>query len=345
MLEYGCEVWGPVLSVADKNPLSQLHRDFLRNVMRCPVAMPSIVVYLEAGQERLESRWDKLALGFVTKCARDHSRILWKCFSRTIRTSTNNWARAVTGLANSLRSASSPVLSNLQVCALVGPHRHSLIDNRENTRAKDEVRALPSLNGYYRTRSWDDISREYAWAATQRGNKSHRFMEPYLDDWNHRALCAAKMRFRAGCDTLAYRSARLYNDPVVDGFCRSCQERVPETAKHFFFHCQGYAGNRVSLQNKVATILEEYQSHQHLLFTAQDFSEASEDVKLQFLLGRRSGIFSLDRSMDRATKIYIRDAFKIRRCALASASLSDEDSDSCCNSDTTLLDSAAVSDY
>ena len=57
----------------------------------------------------------------------------------------------------------------------------------------------PSLAAFAQIRSWTDISKKHAWSNSLKGKKSHRFLEPYVNDKDRKGVV---LKFRAKTNTL-----------------------------------------------------------------------------------------------------------------------------------------------
>ena len=77
LLEFGCEVWAPVITDRQKASLNLVQMEFLKSLLSTPVGMSNVFIRLETGQERLEARWKKLVLGFIQRATRSQERLLW----------------------------------------------------------------------------------------------------------------------------------------------------------------------------------------------------------------------------------------------------------------------------
>ncbi len=196
------------------------------------------------------------------------------------------------------------------------------IDTLENDLARDEVGVLNSLGLYGTLRCWTPISEDYAWARTHKNRQSHRYLEHYLDDWGWKSETLMKLRFRTGCDRLNWRISRLNNTPVADSHCLSCAgEDAPETVSHYVMHCSAYAVQRREMFDKVGRTLERYDDLENVTVKSQDFMRGSINRKLRILLGERTGMLKVNRSIDRYFKKFLKATVKIRNAATLGADI------------------------
>ncbi len=317
LLEFGCEIWAPILSDAHRVSLNQVHKDFLRACCNAPARAPIPVLYLELGQVPLQGRWDKLTLGFAKRACKNRRRILWEVFSRAMETNTRQWPVYVNALLRSCYRGPLPIPDQLYTRMAIYDARGERIDARDEFQLRAQAHALPSLENYCRIRHWGRITKEYAWALTHVTRHGHRFLEPYLDDWDHGKECRAKMRFRSGCQEIAWQLSKVRRGALDASRCYSCHLNAPESANHFLFLCPAYDAPRATLYRTVRLCMQAAQdTNPQLEFTVQDFFEARHQVRLQFLMGRRSGCLALDKSLDRAAKRFLKEALVIRDAML-----------------------------
>ena len=125
------------------------------------------------------------------------------------------------------------------------------------------------------------------------------------------------MRFRAGCDFLNWRSSRIFKEGLHHAFCPACWPDEPETPLHFFMQCEDYRDERSRLLSDVKRALRRLDPE-----LAKDgissvsFGNLDDEFKLHWILGKRTGSRCVDRSIDRACKIFIRDGFRRRDAAV-----------------------------
>ncbi len=322
LLEFGCEVWGPVITNAQRNSLEGVQTSFLQSLLETPHGISSQFLRLEMGIEPLQSRWDKLVSGFIKRATLNPDRLLWISMEMIMEVRVgiqpDRWAVDVRRMVDSVYEGERPI-HNAEYCNpdfLKGIAKR--IDAKFAETAEDNALALPSLNRYANhIRCWEDTKSEYAWAQMHVGRAGHRFLEPYLDDWNHKALCKLKMRFRAGCDFLNWRASRIFNEGLHNGFCPACWPDAPETPLHFFLQCEDYHAERLRLLSDVERALGRLDP---VLarngINPVSFGNLDDEFKLHWILGKRTGSRSVDRSIDRACKIFIRDGFRRRDAAV-----------------------------
>ena len=136
--------------------------------------------------------------------------------------------------------------------------------------------------------------------------------EHYFDDWEWRDECLMKMRFRSKCDNLNFRLSMLQATPVQFSHCPCCRTAAPETIDHFLLHCPAYAVERSKMYNRTMAALHKFDDDDSTKIKSHDFNAGPLGSKLLILLGKRSGLLAVDRSIDRACKKFLRAASKTR---------------------------------
>ena len=200
LLEYGCEVWAPVITERQSADLHLVQMNFLKSLFHTPVGMSNVFIRLEAGQERMETRWRKLVLGFIQRATRCRERLLWSVMEMVMdQPGGDRWPLGVRRITTALYFDAPPIPNHFWADQLMLSERHKRIDEQEQVEVFAEAEGLRSLALYREVRDWEKTSREYAWAQNHVDRASHRYQEHFYDDWDHWDRCLAKMRLRGGC--------------------------------------------------------------------------------------------------------------------------------------------------
>ena len=181
------------------------------------------------------------------------------------------------------------------------------VEDRDEVFFYAQAERLPSLTRYHQLRSWNDVSKEYAWATTHIGRKSHRHCQLHLDDWHDPAATRLKILARTGGLHWAEKRARWAGMEIHEGFCSACDRKEPENLSHAFFDCPQSLQARNSMLRRVRNAL----SRLPLGVAGPPlvaFEFMSREEKLLLYLGKRNESKRVDAIVDSAVKRFLKVA-------------------------------------
>ena len=206
LLEYGCQVWGPLISETIKKKLETMQCKFLRAILACPGAS-QIFVRSECNLELLETRIDKLALLYWAK----------------IKT-LDPKRRIVDVLTKRMEAVKLGRAKRSWCCRI----RKLLNKYNINENVKD-------LNKQIR----DTLKTKEVWTMPF-GDDPKSKEKLYLNDRSNVEGTIIKTRLRAGSLLLMDRVAKLMDWPSWMGDCPVCNNGNEENNEHFLLGCEAY---------------------------------------------------------------------------------------------------------
>jgi hypothetical protein len=168
-----------------------------------------------------------------------------------------------------------------------------------------EVALLPSLSRYVKVKSWKRMDDDRAEFKGEIGQLGALVVERYLDEVRDRLGGRLKLLCRAGCLPVMARVAWELGVNREQGQCLMCRQGE-EDIEHVLLTCQAYSQHREKLFTSVGRSYSRGNSGANIL-------EAGADRLIQVLLGASAGCKLTEDEVDRATKRFLRKAWKARR--------------------------------
>jgi hypothetical protein len=319
ILEYASELWAQELTMQQEDKLEKIPISFIKKTFNLPRSTPTVVIRLENGLERMRSRWDKLAIGFLKKIgsmtegrfARDAVDLALR--EHGLRTGWGTKIRQV--LASTCTEQLAQRISNLDDLQRVFETQEFEVDKRENELLKTSASNLSSLAEFTAIKCWDNIDRKHAYAKTHVGRVASRYHEPYLDNWSQDKE-GTRMKILARCGQLNLKAveARRGRAPGIAAVCTCCSANTAETLHHFIMECPAYTNERNALNEKVirALIVAQIGKTPGSTLDAGTFEALNDNERLLFFLGKRTDLPKTDLAIDRACRKYLKKAWEIR---------------------------------
>ena len=143
------------------------------------------------------------------------------------------------------------------------------------------------------------------------GRLGYRVPECYLDDRSlGQHINRLKLLCRCRALPLLDRIGRERSWPIKMRFCMGCDQGEVEDIMHFFMSCDSYADIRSQLMNSIINIvtIQGFGGKLSNGDKASGFGSFSNRTKLQVILGRRVGDAAAEKGIDKAVKLFIREA-------------------------------------
>ena len=187
---------------------------------------------------------------------------------------------------------------------MIGKYRAKL-DEHEETVAREQIIVRPSLATFAQVRSWTVISKTRAWSNSLIGKKSHRFLEPYVNDKDRKGVV---LKFRARTDTIQWgiALAKLHSRASME-VCNICNTGSRQTVEHVIMECKGMEQHREIMFAR----LREYMTQSSNSLSFETFMKMDVDQQFFLLLGRSTGSVELDQAIDLSIRIFLKTADRL----------------------------------
>ena len=323
VLEYGSELWAGEIPSALANKAEEIQTDFARAVLglQGQWGVPNVLVRAELGLEKLESRWEKLRLGYWRRIqVAEPSRAL--AVVARARTWQLRWGTAdigklgwMTGTRQLLHDRGmSEYWSDPAVCASTTKDTwkvmvYGKVEAHFEKEREREVALLSSLSRYNKLKAWERMDDERAQFRGEKDKLGALVVERYLDDAQDRLGVRLKLLCRAGCLPGMARVAWELGVDQEQGQCMMCGKGV-EDIEHILLSCQAYSKHRERL---FANVMQSYSRGNNGI----NILESGADGLIEVLLGARAGCKLTEDEVDRATKRFLRKTWKTRKAVTA----------------------------
>jgi hypothetical protein len=301
------------------NTAESIQTNFARAVLglQGQRGVSNVFVRAELGLEKLESRWEKLRLGYWRRIqVAQPSRALvavararrWQLMWGGAGIGRLGWMRGTRQLLNDRGMAdywSDPAkcaqLSKIEWEAMV----YDKVEAHYEAERENEVALLPSLSTYVKVKSWKRMDKDRAEFKGEIGELGALVVERYVDEIRDRLGGRLKLLCRAGCLPVMARVAWELGVNREQGQCMMCRQGE-EDIEHVFLSCQAYSKHRERLLTSVGRSYSRGNNGANIL-------EAGAERVIEVLLGASAGCKLTEDEVDRATKRFLRKAWKARR--------------------------------
>ena len=321
MFEYAAELWVGEITQAKVRKAEKIQTDFAPAILGLTGAygVPNVLVRAELGLEKLESRRDKLRLGYwrrIQVARRD--RAFYKVAALRKQQvdagvgqgGTRSWMRKTKALM--WRRGLGREWAEPRLCWQVSKEswKKSVYDKVEEChegRRGQELAGMRSMARYEMTKNWERVDEDSAVYSGEVGRLGALVCEEYLDDVREREATSLKLQCRAGCLPVMSRVMKEVDMPVEWGVCLMCDNGMVETIDHLLMECSAYKSQRVRLMQKVSEAL--------LMATGGEdgLEELEKEELIQIILGKRVGSQVAERNIDHAFKRFLKRTWRARK--------------------------------
>ena len=321
MLEYAAELWAGDIAKEKVREAEKIQTDFARAVLGLTgvYGVPNVLVRAELGLEKLESRREKLRLGFwrrIRMARRD--RAFYKVAEWRRRQvvagegqlGTRSWMRKTWELMS--RRGLGREWAEPQMCQRVSKEAwkkrvYVVVEECFEGRREEELAMMESIGRYERTKSWERVDEESAVYSGEVGMLGAQVCEEYLDDVRERGATNLKLQCRAGCLPVMTRVMKVVGVPVEWGVCLMCDSGRAENIDHILLDCSAYKNQRKRLMHKVTEAVS----------AASRGEIGIEDMEreelIQIMMGRKVGSQEAARDIDHAFKRFLKRVWRSRK--------------------------------
>jgi hypothetical protein len=319
VLEYAAELWSGEIPKSLANTAESIQTNFARAVLglQGQRGVANVLVRAELGLEKLASRWEKLRLGYWRRIqVAQPSRALvavararrWQLMWGGAGMGRLGWMGGTRQLLKDRGMAEywsdparSAQLSKNQWEVMV----YDRVEAHYEEERESEVALLPSLSRYVKVKSWQRMDEDRAEFKGEIGKLGALVVERYVDEVRDRLGGRLKLLCRAGCLPVMARVAWELGLNREQGQCMMCRHGE-EDVEHVLLTCQAYSKHRERLLTSVGRSYSRGNSGANIL-------EAGTERVIEVLLGARAGCKLTEDEVDRATKRFLRKAWKVRR--------------------------------
>ena len=319
ILEYAAELWAGEIpkTLADRAEAVQTSfAKVILGLVGCQ-SIPHDLLRAELGMERLESRWEKLRLGYWRRI---HVANPDRTFSglAKLRIKHFNWGRAHSGwmkgtneLLTARGMASHWADPSLCTERCKGDWKDEVYEAVEAAQQRDVHQRLAGMIGesasrYSRIKQWGRIEPEFARFSGEIGRRGALVSEPYLDGREEPIGCKLKLMCRMGCLPTLHRVAREQSWPAHLAVCMMCNSGEIENMQHMINDCAAYATHRSKMLGGIrtaasrATGVDEAQGHW------------GPHIDIDLLLGKSTGSNRIDSIVDKSVQRFMKKAWRTR---------------------------------
>ena len=320
ILEYAAELWAGEISKAKANEIERIQTDFARAVLGLAGVhgVPNVLVRAELGLEKLESRREKLRLGYwrrIQVARRDRAfykvaalRRMQVIVGEDVE-GTKSWmwnTRSLMWKRSLGREWDEPWL-----CCFISKEDwkkrvYTEVDECYDGRRMVELAGMKSVRRYVRVKNWQRMIVERAAYVGEVGKLGALVCESYLDDMSEREATKLKLQCRAGCLPVMPRIMREVSMPAHWGVCLMCESGNIETVDHIIMECDAYTRDRERLLSKVAVACSVANVDCH-------FQDLAREEQLEIILGRCIGSNVAEENVDHAFKRFMKRAWRLRK--------------------------------
>jgi len=318
MVEYAAELWAGEVPRSVVDDLEKMQTDFGREMLGLwgQPYVPNAFIRAELGLELLESRREKLRLGYWRKIQEAPLTRALAVVAATRRSDVlashqqggTSWMWGTRSLLNARgmgcywqrpRSCLAPAKEDWKELVSLK------VDGYFEARREVQMEALPSLQRYARVKSWGKVSADKAVFKGEEDKLGSLVPERYLDDTRERLGCKLKLMCRAGCLPTLQRITQEKGLQVQFARCIMCASGTTETQEHILLECSAYDELRARLTAQINGAFA----------TGVDVFGMVEDTELlmQLLLGRSVGHRQVEDDIDHAVKRYLKKAWRKRK--------------------------------
>ena len=282
----------------------------------------------EMGVERLVARWTKLKLGYWRRLAVANPERALVAMVKLRRSQIAAGNRRVG--TKSILISSRTYLNNLglqsfwvnpALCAQESKKNwqeiaYEAVEGDEDTKRASRMSSLSSLEDYVMVKYWGTNDAGHSEFTGEIGRRGYRVPECYLDDRScGQHINRLKLLCRCRALPLLDRIGRERSWPIKMRLCMGCAKGEVEDTRHFFMSCDRYADIRTLLMDSVLGIVTTQGFGGELSNgdKASGFESFSNHTKLQVILGRRVGDAAAEKGIDKAVKLFIREAWLRRK--------------------------------
>ena len=320
MLEYAAELWAGEISKERAGKVEKIQTDFARAILGLTgvYGVPNVLVRAELGLEKLESRREKLRLGYWRRIqVASRERTFYKIAALRRRQvimgegeeGTRSWmwnTRSLMWKRNLGREWDEPWICRFDSKDEWKKRVYLEVEECYEDRRREEMAVMKSMGRYVRTKNWDRVSKEHATYAGEIGKLGALVCESYLDDVNEREAAKLKLLCRAGCLPVMSRIMWEVGMPADWGTCLMCESGNIESIDHLILDCNAYKRHRERLIRKIN---ESYSVAQRGCY----FEDLCYEDRLEIILGKNIGCSVMEKNIDHAFKRYLKKAWRTRR--------------------------------
>jgi hypothetical protein len=308
-LEYACEVWNGQVPANLIKDAESVQLRFIRGVIGLHdngSGVSNETIRAEVGCESLQSRWDKLQLGYWRRIFTSPPDRLLRVVVGFRRDEWTAHGGRGLGSRGSIRQfervlRASGMGQYWEDPAAVGRVSEedwkkkadlAVDTTHDRARAKRMTR-MPSTTTYMAVKEWGRCPEEYSFSNGEVGKLGQQVPERYLDDRRNLKGTRLKMLCRTGCLPLMVRVGREVQPkwPREMRTCLACNSGAVEDVRHFVMECPAYAERRRGLMDQVARAAQ--RSSVTIAFDAAPVEE-----QLHLILGKRVGDRHFENKVD-----------------------------------------------
>ena len=320
VLEYAAELWAGDIPQKLVKEAEKVQTDFARMVLglKGKWGVSSDFVRAELGLEKLESRWEKLRLGYWRKIQSAKPERILSIIARLreqqVRTSTGragklSWVRGTRELLMK-RNLTQYWLAPSECYEEMSREQWKVIVYREvedwfESEREERMSKMSSAEMYVDVKEWQEMDRQRAEFRGEVGKKGALVSERYLDDVEERLGTHLKLLCRAGCLPVLRKVAVEARASQNIAVCLQCDSGEREDMEHFVFDCKAYKRHRERLMTKVTEWFR--------IGTGREWGGETRQEQMKVLMGKRIGGRVLEDNVDHAMKRYLKKAWRERR--------------------------------
>lgn len=309
ILEYAAELWAGEIPLEMVRKAEQVQTDFAKGLLglRGKRAIASDVVRAEMGLEKIESRCQKLRLGYwrrVQVAGRERTLRLVASMRRAHvlrggKLGRGSWMQGTRALLQEMDLAGhwfSPsttrVLSKDEWKKAV----YRQVEEWQEVARRARMRGLQSMERYFPLKCWAEVRVERAQYKGEIGRKGALVMERYLDDTAETAGTKLKLLCRMGCLPVMQYIAQERGWHSSWARCLMCESGKAESISHVLLECRAYEKHR-----------------DRMLRIARAGGVSPEWKGVSALLGGQLSRVGAENNIDHAVKRFLKKAWRVRK--------------------------------
>ena len=317
VLEYAAELWAGDIPVGLVKKAETLQTDFARAVLglQGQRAVSNDFVRSELGLEELGSRWEKLRLGYWRRLSvADRSRALsaaarvrmWQVKWGGVGMGATSWMK---GTRDLLQNRGLPdYWADFGRCCTMSKDNwtktvYEAVEAQYETTRAQRCNSRVTMERYKLVKDWSKVGGDRAEYSGEVGRLGALVVERYLDDVKDRLGTKLNLMCRAECLPVMARVAWELGVGDASARCVLCSRGEVEDIPHLILHCPAHQTQRMRMMEAAS-----------LSYARGNGGTKLEDLdveeKLRVLLGAPAGCKTAAVDIDRATKRFLRKAWR-----------------------------------